>query len=189
MELVWNSSGASGQPRPTTALAKPKQHGRPTGQDRRGRRLRPLFALSTGETPARLPGPLKTNTPHGGSAAGNNLHDFQAVACVELAPSKFRGRHRLTIEFDHDAARSQLLSDQEAFDRGGELAGNTVAVGRNELTVNGGWCLGCSRRFHDSGPKRLEPYPSPSRPVHSQVDGSTRPPRRVIVHRRFGTGR
>ena len=64
-----------------------------------------------------------------GSAAGDNFHDLQTIAGVDLALREFGGRHGFAIQFHDDAAREQALGGEEFFQRAGQSGGDFVPVG------------------------------------------------------------
>ena len=71
------------------------------------------------------------------SSPRDNLHDFQAVAGVELALGEFRRRDRGAIVLHHDAARQQTLREQKFLDGARQPGRDRLSVGDDEGLVHG----------------------------------------------------
>ena len=63
------------------------------------------------------------------SPTRHNLHNLQAVSCLEPAFGKLRRRDGLTVVFHHHAARQQTLRHEKLFDRTRQRGRDGQAVG------------------------------------------------------------
>ncbi len=55
------------------------------------------------------------------SATCHDFNDFQPVASRKLTLGKFRRGNRLSVVFDHHAARQEFLRHEELLDGAGQL--------------------------------------------------------------------
>ena len=69
--------------------------------------------------------------------AGDDLHDLQPVARLELALGELRRGYSFAIMLHHHAARQELLCDQKVLDGAGKLALDLLAVGDDKAMVRG----------------------------------------------------
>lgn len=68
------------------------------------------------------------------SAAGDDLDDFEAIACVEGASMEFGRSHRLAVEFDDDASGKQVLTFQKLLQSAGEIHAGWLPVGDHDVS-------------------------------------------------------
>ena len=61
-------------------------------------------------------------------AARNDPDDFQAVVRVQLSSAKLGRGDRFAVEFDHNAAWEELLSDQELLEAAGKFGLHSFAI-------------------------------------------------------------
>jgi hypothetical protein len=62
----------------------------------------------------------------------NDFDDLEAVAGLELALRKFRGRYGFAVMFNNDAARQEILGGQKLFERAWQLALDAASVGDDD---------------------------------------------------------
>jgi hypothetical protein len=58
----------------------------------------------------------------------HDFDDFQTVARMELALRKLRGGYRLAVEFNNNAARQEILLEQEMLERAGQVCRRWLSI-------------------------------------------------------------
>ena len=80
------------------------------------------------------------------SSTGNDLDDFQPVAGFEFAPRKLGRRDGFSVVFDDDAFGQKFLRDKKCLNGAGQLRGDLLPVGGDEIRVQA--VNAASQSFH-----------------------------------------